>query len=174
MFSLISLLLSMFCLFAVSFTSVLFHSSSFPFSLYFFSALQCSALSYPFSLSHFLHLQVPRQGAEVHRKHCSYIAKLLPRHQFSDASFTIGLSLPPSLSFSLSSGLVLSSLLSLSLPLTSGINRARLIPTFSRIMSASVVTQQRERQGKRGRERTCEYVTDIFACFYLRCSLSPK
>lgn len=56
-------------------------------------------------------------------------------------------------------GLVHSLLLSLcslslslaaSLPLTSGINRAKLIPTFSRIMSASAVMQE---EGERERER---------------------
>lgn len=85
--------------------------------------------------------------------------------------------------FSLSFGLVLSlllSLCSLSLPLTSEINRAKLIPAFSRIMSASVVTQQRRRERKkekkkeREREREHEYISDIFVHLCLHCCLSSK
>lgn len=105
----------------------------------------------PLPPSHFWFL---RQRGSGSRNAVSSCARLLPRRQLTDANLVTLVSLPPSFSLAsctlYSSPSVLSLSLAASLPLTSGINRAKLIPTFSRIMSASAVMQE---EGERERER---------------------
>lgn len=120
----------------------------------------------PLPPSHFWFL---RQRGSGSRNAVSSCARLLARRQLTDANLVIGclslLHFPWPRALFTPLPLLSSPSLSASLPLTSGINRAKLIPTFSRIMSASVVMQQeREREG-----REHEYVSDIFVHLCLRC-----
>lgn len=110
----------------------------------------CAHRSRPLPPSHFLHLRLLR-----HRGQGS-LSKFFLRHNPTDASSVIGfLSLLHFLfrSFFWPYPLFILSI-SPSPALTSGINRAKLIPSFSRIMNASAVMQQRPRW----REKRAEQV----------------
>lgn len=164
------MLLSMFGLFAVSFPLVLllhtlvpfcYLAFCFSFSLHY--SLSCCVLLFlvPFLRAISRISAFPDNGQRF-TKHCQLQCTVLTQTKTHQCQTGDWLCFPPSFSFSLPFGLVLSLLLSLcslslslSLLLTSGINRAKLIPTFSRIMSASLVTQHREREraGERKRER---------------------
>lgn len=101
-----------------------------------FSIIYVSHLSHPLPLSHFLHLWLPRQRPRLARSCHNFYSDTIPQMPCSVIGF---LSLLRFL-FCSFSGLALSLFSpSLSPALTSGINRAKLIPSFSRIVNASAV-----------------------------------
>lgn len=113
---------------------------------------RCAHRSRPLPPSHFLHLRLHRHRGQGSQE----AVTIFPQTQSHRCQLGDWFSLPPSFSFPLFFWPYPLFILSISPSpaLTSGINRAKLIPSFSRIMNASVVMQQRPRW----REKRAEQV----------------